>query len=308
MVKTGLVFAGARQRGVVDRGEQRHVGGRAHASCQLGREVRLDDAAGVDQVVRGGELLDPVEEEGALLRVEHRLARVELELPGIGFDLGEVRVDRPVQREVLGDAPADVDAGLRSVDVVLPGLGSLGCAPGAPGDERVEVEHEAAPEAAEVLQPPGLREERGAFPLRGRPAVFATLAGHHADDVQAPVLRGSGLVAQALEGDADLHVEAVGCESAARLVDEVRAEVGRFAAGGESAKPSGLQGGPLDERAIGLNAERIDSEHERLAAIVERAQVELDLVVGVEPVSIGEGGLHAARRSLRLHAEVERRR
>ena len=41
-----------------------------------------------------------------------------------------------------------------------------------------------------------------------------------------------------------------------------------------------LDRGPLDQRTISLDAERVDAEHERLATVIEGAELQLDVVIG----------------------------
>ena len=109
-VEHRVVAAAGRGGGVVDGHQIGHARGLRHAPGEPGRRERRHDPAGVDQVVGRGELLDAVEEERAFVGEEERLARVELELPGIGFDLREVGIHGAVEREGVGDAPAHVHA------------------------------------------------------------------------------------------------------------------------------------------------------------------------------------------------------
>ena len=175
----------------------------------LAAAERRDDAARVDQVVGRRELLDAVEEERPLVGEEQRLARIELELPGVGLDLREVGVDRPVHRQGLGHAPAHVEAEVGPRAVVVPAI-----ADGVPravdprGRHRVEIEHQAAAQVVQPVERAGLRQKRRALPPGRRPAVLDALAGADPGDVQPPGLLGARLVAQALERDAELDLEA----------------------------------------------------------------------------------------------------
>ena len=59
-------------------------------------------------------------------------------------------------------------------------------------------------------------------------------------------------------------------------------------------------------RPVGLNAERVDDEHERAIALGERVEVDLDVVVGADVIAVGE---RRADRRVRLegaNAEVDR--
>ncbi len=71
-----VLTAGCRAHPVVNRRQHREVGTEGLAG-QLGRGHRLDDPAGVDQLVGRRELLDAIEEEGSLLREENFLSGIE---------------------------------------------------------------------------------------------------------------------------------------------------------------------------------------------------------------------------------------
>ncbi len=90
----GMMLAIGRSRRGVDRGEDGDV-----VATGLPKKLhgchRLHDAAGVDQRVWCGEVLDAVQEEGALFGDGLRGARIEGNLSRVGFDLRKVRVDRP---------------------------------------------------------------------------------------------------------------------------------------------------------------------------------------------------------------------
>ena len=89
---------------------------------------------------------------------------------------------------------------------------------------------------------------------------------------------------------------------AARLPHEVGAQVvltrRDVRAGNESAG--------LVLRPVGLNAEWIDDEHERAIALVERVEMDLDVVVGGDAVAVGERGGDASMRLEGPNPEVDR--
>ena len=85
---------------------------RAHLAVELEPEKRIDDRPGVDDGLeriprlggRQGELLPALQEKGTFLGIKKGVAEVEIDLPGVGFDLAEVGIDRPVQDELGGQA------------------------------------------------------------------------------------------------------------------------------------------------------------------------------------------------------------
>ena len=74
-----MIVAGRRPGLIVHRAQQSEIGTQRLAG-ELGRRDRLDDPPGVDQVVRGGELLDAIEKEGPLLVEEELVSRIEEKL------------------------------------------------------------------------------------------------------------------------------------------------------------------------------------------------------------------------------------
>src|SRR6185312_11896815 len=97
-----------------------------------------------------------------------------------------------------------------------------------------------------------------------------------------------------------------------RLPDEIRAEIGKRTTGGcvvGSSESGGVVGrAALDQRSVGLAAERIDLEDERLTAVVEGAQQKLDTIFRVYVIAIREIRMHGLVRFIRAHAEVDRGR
>ncbi len=123
--------------------------------------------------------------------------------------------------------------------------------------------------------------------------------------VQLPGLLGAGLVAQALERDANFHVVATRYQPPLGGEDEVGTQVRALPRPHTSAAETAAAGDPaLHQHAIPLHAQRIDGEHERLAAIVERAQEDLYIVVGEDPVTVGQIGVYLSMRLTRANPEV----
>src|SRR6185503_13120745 len=105
---------------------------------------------------------------------------------------------------------------------------------------------------------------------------------HLTDDVDVPRLDIRGLVFEAFERDTELDLVAVIGQSALRYEDEVLAQVGRGTSS-ERRRPSAPgRGARLDDRAIHLDAKRIDGEHVRLTPVVKRAKQDLDVVIGAD--------------------------
>jgi hypothetical protein len=91
------------------------------------------------------------------------------------------------------------------------------------------------------------------------------------------------------------------------LEDVVGREVGHLAPALERAEGSAAAVvRTFDEHAVGLNAERVDAEDERLPSIFERVEENLDLIVGVDAIAVRERRVHGAGRSVRPDAEKDR--
>jgi hypothetical protein len=115
-----------------------------------------------------------------------------------------------------------------------------------------------------------------------------------AGDVDAPALLRRRLIAQALERNPDLHLVAILREPALGLVDVVGAQVGQFAPYDRVVEAVAGGGAGLHQCPVRLDAEGVHREDRRLAAVVEGAEQDLDVIVGADPVAIRERGVHAA--------------
>src|SRR5512132_3280015 len=94
-------------------------------------------------------------------------------------------------------------------------------------------------------------------------------------DVDVPALWIGGLISQALEWNPNLHLVAVVGHSAFGRENEILAEIGRGPTGERRRPPAARRAG-LDDRAVHLNAERIDGEQVDLPLVVKRAQEKLN--------------------------------
>src|SRR5690242_18200609 len=106
-----MILAGKGAGLIVHRREEGEIGAE-RLSGQLGGRNRLHDPAGVDQVVGGGELLDAIEKERSFFLKEELVPGVEDKLRHVRLDLGEVRLGRSIQVEIIGNAPANRSAQL----------------------------------------------------------------------------------------------------------------------------------------------------------------------------------------------------
>ncbi len=114
----------------------------------------------------------------------------------------------------------------------------------------------------------------------------------HPHDLDAPVLNRGALVAQALERNADLDLEATRRDSTLRLVDVIGVQIDDPVEAPARIPPAGGAGNPLTADAVLLRAQRIDGKEERAAPIVERVEQDLNVVVGSDVVAVGERRPH----------------
>ena len=95
--------------GAVDRGGQRHVGETLGPGPSRRRGRRGADAARVEHLQRKRKRVDALQEKRPLLGQEGlEVGQVQDHL--VGLDLGEVGVERGVQRDVVGEVPLEVQA------------------------------------------------------------------------------------------------------------------------------------------------------------------------------------------------------
>ena len=152
-----------------------------------------------------------------------------------------------------------------------------------------------------------LPDERRIGPQGGEPGVFESGVLHLADDVDAPILRLRGLIAEALERNPDLHFVTPVSHAPARLKDVVGAQVGLLAPDDRPPDESaGRDVRAFHDRAVALYAKRIDREHQRLLAIVKRAEQDLDVVVAEDLIAVGEGGGRPPMELVGADPEVDR--
>ena len=249
--------------------------------------------------------LAPLEEERPLLRKEERLAWIERELAGIRFDLRVIGLDRAVQSEVVGDAPPHVPADLRVARVV--GVAARGGVTGGlPGGLGIDVHDQATVHAREADQVSRLSNERGAGAARRKPRVLEAGMLHLPDDVETPVLRLLGLIAETLERDPHLDFVTPRRQAAVRLEDVIRTQVRLLAPDDRAADEAARRDvGPLDQRAVTLHAQRVDREHQRLLAVVECAEQNLHIVVAKDLIAVGERRGGTAMQLVGANPEVD---
>ena len=119
---------------------------------------------------------------------------------------------------------------------------------------------------------------------------------HLAHHVDAPLLRGLRLIADALEGNANFDLIARVRDLPLRLIYEIRGEV-------DGIPGPGLR---LAQRPIRLHAQGIDAEGKRLAVIVEGVEQDLDPIVVPDAVPVRERGVDGAVALEGADAEVDR--
>ena len=91
------------------------------------------------------------------------------------------------------------------------------------------------------------------------------------------------------------------------MIHVIRREVGDFAPAVETAEQrTAAIAAAFDQRAVRLDPERVDAEDQRLPAVLERIQEDLNRVVRIDAVAVRERRVYGARCRARLHAEVDR--
>ena len=245
---------------------------------------RLDDLPRVDELVRRGEQLVALQEEGPLLGVVEREALVGRHLPGVRLDLAEVRVHGCVDRRVRETEPhvhARRHIGLLADE---PPVGGEGAVRGG-RDERLDLGHDPPLHVAHSADGAALGEEPRTRPPHVGPRVLVPGPLHLALDVDPPRLRAGAWITQALERDPDLDHVAGAADDALRI----ELVVGVAVALVEPHEVAGAAGA-LGLDAVLLDAERVDREEERAAAVVERVEEDRDRVIPVEVVAVGDRG------------------
>jgi hypothetical protein len=115
------------------------------------------------------------------------------------------------------------------------------------------------------------------------------------------------LIAETLERDAHLDFVTPRRDAPARLEDVVRTQVGLLTAHDRTADEAACRDvGPLDQRAVALHAERVHREHQRLLAVVERAEQDLHVVVAEDLIAVGQCRRGLAMQLEGADAEVDR--
>src|SRR6266536_4918070 len=119
---------------------------------------------------------------------------------------------------------------------------------------------------------------------------------HLEHDVEIPALFVAGLILETFEWDADLELVPVLSQAALRGKHEILAEIGGNPSRDRGRPRAGKTLALLDDGAVHLHAERVEAEDVRLSVIVERAEQNLDVVVGGDLVAIRERRVHGSMR------------
>jgi hypothetical protein len=127
---------------------------------------------------------------------------------------------------------------------------------------------------------------------------------HPTIDLEPPVLLGRTRVSKAAEWNADLDLESSFEQVAARLPNEVGAQI---VLPWHDVRP-GDEPAVLALRTVGLNAERVDDEHQRAVSFVEGVEMDLDVIVSADAVAIGESRRDGAVWFEGANAEIDRGR
>src|SRR5438552_18699836 len=112
-------------------------------------------------------------------------------------------------------------------------------------------------QAGQRLECSRLNEKAGVRAHDRSPGVFVPRVLRDANDLNAPVLSGAALVAQALEGDAHLDFIAPGSHVAGGLVDVVRIEIDHAIEPESRVGSARRAGEPFTAHAALLDAERV---------------------------------------------------
>jgi hypothetical protein len=111
---------------------------------------------------------------------------------------------------------------------------------------------------------------------------------HQPNHVDAPALLARWLVAKALERNPNLDFISVLGEPALRLEDEVRAQVSRLSLDHGVVEAIAAGGSGFHQRTVRLHTEGIYGKDSGLAAVVERAQEYLDVIVRGDAIPVGQ--------------------
>ena len=242
-----------------------------------------------------------LQEEVALLGEEEREAR-QVDLLLVHLDLGEVGVQREVQVEARRHAVFDVEAVL-----VEPGpvqASGYGVLPAAGQHVRRQPQIQAPVDPADAAQGACLAETGQLVFLGDRgPEDLLVLAPDVAHEVGAPHLRLGGGEAQRDHRDGDLRDPPVGRAARDGVPDAVPVHVDvRAVRAAEAALTL------FGDLLLQLGAQRADDEHVARAAVLERVQDELKVVLVEQArrVAAHLGGDHAAGlRVVRLDADIQ---
>lgn len=209
-------------------------------------------------------------------------AFVHRHLASVGLHLAEVGVERGVEGEA-GEAEPQIDAGVRVQIVADEPVARVAAAVGGGGHERLSLDRHPTLQVSQSAERALLAQEAGVRPPNVGPGVGVTGALDDAGDVEAPHLGPVPRVAETLERNADLDLVAALGDAPLRLPGEVGILIAT------SRNEAADLAGALAANAVGLGAQRVHPKEERSAAVVERVEVDHDMVVVVDVVAVGYG-------------------
>src|SRR6267142_869328 len=193
-------------------------------SGELEPTQRGDDLSSVNQLVGRIEQLKPVEEEGALLWIEKRESLVEQHLSHVGFDLGEIRIDGPIEGEILPDSPSYVSSEVGLL-LIVPAVAERRRPIRMRGCCRCRFENEPAFHVVQSIECSRLREKVCIGTNGRRPGVLKSRVLHSTENVQPPTLHSRILIAKTLEGYPHFDFIPTLDKTSLRLEEVVRVEI-----------------------------------------------------------------------------------
>ena len=279
-------------------GDEGREGRGAGLSRRAGTPARGRDRAGVDRLDGRVEQVDAFQKERPLLGIEECESRVHGELRDVGFDLGEVGVDRPVDREACARRPLHVDPGVELRGLVHEAGRRVGRVAGHArlfrSDERGRDEVGRRGKSGDPGHLPGPADEAiAAARDRARMNGVPVLARVVPPDEDSPRLRVRLRVPERRERDPELGLPPLGRHAGGRVVEEVRGEV--------------LVPVRVVEHGVALDPARVHPQLHGRPPVVPGVEQDRDVVVGTDdvvPVHVRGPDLPRLR-VVALHRDVE---
>src|SRR3954470_4876975 len=175
---------------------------------ELGARLRIHDPPGIDQRLRRSEQLDPFQEEGPLLRKEQRKPLVDRDLTLVTLHLTEIGIHRGVERVAAEPEPqVQAAVGIEIFPHEIPAYWIAGSRRGG-GHERLRLHRNSVVHVVEPAQRALLSQKAGIGPAHIGPGVGISGALYYPGHIEPPALRAACRIAQTLERNPDLHLEA----------------------------------------------------------------------------------------------------